>query len=135
MQRAARLTNIKKSIHYVVRLVALLILVVAALPTSAICAARADVSARPTHSCCSPSAPLCDTAVIANGCCCAASPVDRAATPGLIASSSTPFFAVAALPQTPLPSRYYAQSIVSRDSVIATASPPKLYIFYRALLI
>lgn len=135
MQRAARLRTIKKSINYVVRLVAMLVLVMAAFPNSASCAARADVSTIAAHSCCAPSAPLCDTAVISNGCCCKAAPVDRAATPGLIASSTTPFFAVAALPQTPLPSRYYAQSVVSRDSVIANASPPKIYIFYRTLLI
>ncbi|CAN5218540.1 hypothetical protein BH10CYA1_BH10CYA1_06900 [soil metagenome] len=135
MQRAARLMNFKRSINYVVRLVAILILLVAALPNSASCTARANVNSMAVHSCCAPSASTCNTAVISNGCCCKAAPVDRAATPGLIASSTTPFFAVAVLPHTPLPRGYYAQSVVCRDSVIATASPPKRYIFYRALLI
>jgi hypothetical protein len=135
MQRAARLIKIRKSINYVVRLVALLVLVITALPNPGNCAARADMTAMAAHSCCAPSAPSCHTAVISNGCCCKTAPLDRASTPGLIATSRTPFFTVAVLPQTPLPSTYYAQSVVSRDSVIASSSPPKIYIFYRALLI
>lgn len=135
MQRAARLMNIKNSINRIVRLAAALILLMAAVPDSANCATRSDMNAVVAHSCCAPSVPSCDTAVVSRGCCCKAAPVDRAASPGLIASTTTPFFAVTVLPQTPLPSRFYAQSVVARDSVVATASPPKLYIFYRALLI
>jgi len=135
VQRAARVIKIRKSINYVVRLVTLLVLVIAALPNPGNCAARAGVTAMAAHSCCAPSAPSCDTATISNGCCCKIAPLDRAATPGLIASSTTPFSTLAVLPQTPLPSTYYAQSVVSRDRVLATASPPKIYIIYRALLI
>lgn len=135
MQSAARPMNFKKSINVIVRLVAILVVVFAAFPNSASCAARAESNAMVTHSCCAPSVPSCDTAVISNGCCCKAGPVDRAASPGLIASSTTPFFSVATLPETPLPPRFYAQSVASRDSVVATATPPKIYIFYRALLI
>ena len=136
MQKAARLMNIKISIKRFVQLVsALILLVVAALPNSASCATRSDMSAMAEHSCCAPSASTCDTSVISRGCCCKAAPVDRAASPGLIASSKTPFFAVATLPQTPLSPRYYAQSVVSRDSDTTTDLPPKIYIFYRALLI
>jgi len=137
MQRAARLMKIRKSISRIVRLVALLVLVIAAFPNSGYCAADTEAPAMAAHSCCAPSAsaPSCSGAVFSNGCCCSAAPLDRAATPGLIATSTTPYFAVAVLPKTPLPSSYQAQSVVSRDSVIAQASPPKIYIFYRTLLI
>lgn len=126
---------LKKTINTIVRLVAVMVLVIAAFPNSASCAARVEATAMAAHSCCAPSVPSCDTSVISNGCCCKAAPIDRAASPGLIASSITPFFAVSTLPETPLPSRFYAQSVVSRDSAIITAAPPKKYIFYRALLI
>ena len=141
MQRPARALKLKKSISYVMRLFALLMLAVSVFPESASCAARADVSSMPAHSCCVAAASAssltssCDTSIVSNGCYCKAAPIDRASSPGLIAPSTTPFFAVAALPDTPLPTRYYAQSVLSRDSNVTNAPPPKIYIFYRALLI
>ncbi|HEY9733047.1 MAG TPA: hypothetical protein V6C89_14105 [Drouetiella sp.] len=135
MQRAARALTLNQGIGFLMRLFALLMLVVSVFPESASCAVRADASLMPAHSCCATSTPSCDTLVISDGCCCKAAPVDRASTPGLIAPSTTPFFAVAALPETPLPTRFYAQSVLSRDSAVSHAPPPKIYIFYRALLI
>lgn len=135
MQRPARVSKISKNINFVMRLIALLLLMISAFPNSASCAVRADANVAPVHSCCAPSAPTCEKSVISNGCCCKAAPLDRAATPGLIAPSTTPFNAVATLPPTPLPTRYLAQSVVARDSDVSKAPPPKIYIFYRALLI
>lgn len=138
MQRSARTSRIKKGIEYALRLVALLVLIISAFPTSASCAARADVTVAPAHSCCAPAAAVasCHSAVISNGCCCKAAPLDRAATPGLIAvSSTTPHFVVSALPEIPMPAQYFAQTVLARDNVIGKAPPPKIYIFYRALLI
>lgn len=140
MQRPARALKLKNSISYLMRLFALLMLVVSVFPESASCAVRADISLMPAHSCCvaaasASSSTSCDTSIVSNGCCCKAAPIDRASSPGLIAPSTTPFFAVAALPETPLPTRYYAQSVLSRDSSVTNAPPPKIYIFYRALLI
>lgn len=135
MRRPVRALNISKNINFVARLIALLVLMISAFPNSASCAVRADMNVAPAHKCCAPSAPSCEKSVISNGCCCKAAPLDRAATPGLIAPSTTPFNAVATLPQTPLPTRYLAQSVVARDSDVSKPPAPKIYIFYRALLI
>lgn len=127
--------KIKKSINYLLRLFAIIALIVAAVPNAGSCAARTGADNIAMHSCCAPAASSCNTMVMTVDCCCKPAPVNTAATPGLIVSSPNEFVQVAVLPKTALLTNYYAASILSRSSVITIATPPKIYIVHRALLI
>jgi hypothetical protein len=127
----------KKSINCILRLFALVAIVLALVPTPGNCAARTGSDAMAVsaaHSCCAPVAAICDSPAVSNECCCKPVPLNRAATPGLIATPSTQFVQIAVVPPTPMPGSY-TQAIVTRENVALSASPPKIYIIHRALLI
>lgn len=127
-----------KFFNCIIEIFAAVMLIVVVLPNAGVCAtgsAESMAGMATTHSCCATAHASCDTPTFSNDCCCKSAPIDRASTPGLIGASSTQFSQVAVLPPIPLPPNFQAQVNISRYSAVANAPPPKIYIFYRALLI